>query len=74
MEEKGPSEGNEEEDAVLLAMLENCNDLYGQQQRIAKAMRKGFLNMAKARQSMGPGSLSALDCRERFGAQISVEE
>ena len=37
-------------------------------------MRRGFLTMAKARQSMGRGALSALDCREKMIAQMTVEK
>ena len=47
--------------------------MYEEQQLASKAMRKGFLDMAKARQSMGRGALSCLDVREDFKPQHMVE-
>ena len=51
------------EDEALVALLEKVDGLYAEQQRIAKSMRKGFLNITKARQSMGRNALSALVSR-----------
>jgi hypothetical protein len=65
--------GNDADDA-LVAMLRQVNELYQEQQLAAKSMRHGFLNMAKARQSMGPNSLSALDCREHMRAQFMLNK
>jgi vacuolar-type H+-ATPase subunit D/Vma8 len=44
-----------EKDEALMCLLRSVNELYEEQQKGAKSMRKGFLNMAKARQSMGRG-------------------
>ena len=63
-----------ESDKAVIALLQHVNELYGEHQQAAKLMRKGFLNMAKARQSMGRGALSALDCREKMAAQMTVEK
>mmetsp|Transcript_104506 Transcript_104506/g.301274 ORF Transcript_104506/g.301274 Transcript_104506/m.301274 type:complete len:218 (+) Transcript_104506:1187-1840(+) len=61
------------EDEALVALLEKVDGLYAEQQRIAKSMRKGFLNITKARQSMGRNALSALNCRELVDAQVRVD-
>jgi len=61
-------------DDTVLGILRSCNELYGYQQLAATSMRKGFLNLAKARQSLGRGTVSALDCREDMWASATVEE
>ena len=63
-----------ESDKAVMTLLRLVNELYAENQRGAKSMRKGFLDMAKARQSMGRGALSALDCREKMVAQMTVEK
>mmetsp|Transcript_6998 Transcript_6998/g.15994 ORF Transcript_6998/g.15994 Transcript_6998/m.15994 type:complete len:241 (-) Transcript_6998:340-1062(-) len=60
-------------DEALLTVLRQAGELYEEQQLASKAMRKGFLDMAKARQSMGRGALSCLDVREDFKPQHMVE-
>ena len=64
----------DESDKAVLALLRMVNELYAENQHGAKSMRRGFLTMAKARQSMGRGALSALDCREKMIAQMTVEK
>lgn len=59
-------------DDALLLLLRCANGLYAEQQQGAKSLRRGFLDMAKARQSLGHGSVSALDCREDLRAKITV--
>jgi hypothetical protein len=61
-------------DETLLSLLRATSDLYTEQQHAAKNMRKGFLNLAKARQSLGRGTVSALDCREEILPQFTVDE
>mmetsp|Transcript_9688 Transcript_9688/g.17380 ORF Transcript_9688/g.17380 Transcript_9688/m.17380 type:complete len:205 (-) Transcript_9688:73-687(-) len=61
------------EDEVLVGLLEKVDAMYAEQQRLAKAMRKGFLNITKARRNLGPNSLSALNCREEIEAQIRID-
>jgi hypothetical protein len=60
-------------DETLLSLLRATSDLYAEQQHAAKNMRKGFLNLAKARQSLGRGTVSALDCREEMWPQFTLE-
>jgi len=61
-------------DETLFTLLRATSDLYTEQQHAAKNMRKGFLNLAKARQSLGRGTVSALDCREEVLPQFTVDE
>ena len=63
---------DEAEDAALLSCLQACHDLYSRQQQFAHSTRKGFMNVAKARQSMGRSSVSVLDCREELVAQFRI--
>ena len=49
---------DEAEDAALLSCLQACHDLYSRQQQFAHSTRKGFMNVAKARQSMSDGSFN----------------
>lgn len=44
-----------DKDEALMCLLRSVNELYEEHQKGAKSLRKGFLNMAKARQSMGRG-------------------
>jgi hypothetical protein len=54
--------------------LSQADEYYQGQQRLAKMIRRGFLDLAKARQSVGPSStISALDCREELVAQYMIE-
>ena len=38
----------------------------------AKTMRKGFMNLTKARQSLGRGTVSAHDVREDMWASLTL--
>lgn len=60
----------ETENKAVLVVLNQADQFYREQQRLAKAMRKGFLDLAKAR---GVSTrISALDCREEIHAQFTL--
>lgn len=59
----------ETENKAVLVVLNQADQFYREQQRLAKAMRKGFLDLAKARVA---ARISALDCREEIHAQYTL--
>ena len=61
----------EAENRAVLVVLNQADQFYREQQRLAKLMRKGFLDLAKARSTVG-GPISALDCREELQAQFTL--
>mmetsp|Transcript_7163 Transcript_7163/g.29771 ORF Transcript_7163/g.29771 Transcript_7163/m.29771 type:complete len:193 (-) Transcript_7163:1140-1718(-) len=62
------------ENKAVLVVLNQADEFYREQQRLAKVLRKGFLDLAKARSSVGPSCrISALDCREDIQAQYAVD-
>eukprot|EP00634_Sargassococcus_sp_CCMP2135_P012232 CAMPEP_0198647352 /NCGR_PEP_ID=MMETSP1467-20131203/2650_1 /TAXON_ID=1462469 /ORGANISM="unid. sp., Strain CCMP2135" /LENGTH=178 /DNA_ID=CAMNT_0044382975 /DNA_START=18 /DNA_END=554 /DNA_ORIENTATION=- len=64
----------ETENKAVLVVLSQADEFYREQQRLAKALRKGFLDLAKARSAAGPSTrISALDCREEIVAQFAVD-
>ena len=64
----------EQENAAILCVLTEADEYYKEQQRLGKTIRKGFLDLAKARQAVGPSSsISALNVREELSAQFSVD-
>mmetsp|Transcript_3404 Transcript_3404/g.11170 ORF Transcript_3404/g.11170 Transcript_3404/m.11170 type:complete len:188 (-) Transcript_3404:791-1354(-) len=64
----------ETENQAVLVVLNQADEFYREQQKLAKALRKGFLDLAKARSAVGPsGRISALDCREELQAQYAVD-
>ncbi|KAJ8604832.1 hypothetical protein CTAYLR_001040 [Chrysophaeum taylorii] len=61
----------ETENRAVLVMINQADQFYREQQRLAKTLRKGFLDLAKARSAVGPScKISALDCREELQAQF----
>ncbi|KAJ1445714.1 hypothetical protein M885DRAFT_549075 [Pelagophyceae sp. CCMP2097] len=60
------------ENRALIVGLQQADAYYQEQQRLAKTIRKGFLDLAKARQSSA-SPISALNCREELCAQYLVE-
>ena len=64
----------ETENRAVLVVLNQADEFYREQQKLAKALRKGFLDLAKARSAVGPSCrISALDCREELSAQYAVD-
>lgn len=61
----------ENENRAVLVVLNQADQFYREQQRLAKLMRKGFLDLAKARSTVG-APISALDCREELQAQFTL--
>ena len=62
------------ENRAVIVVLNQADEFYREQQLLAKALRKGFLDLAKARTAVGPSCrISALDCREELQAQYAVD-
>ena len=71
---EAPSALDVENKAILVALNE-ADQYYQEQQRFGKTIRKGFLDLAKARQAVGPSNaISALNVREELSTQFSVDE
>ena len=62
----------ETENAAVLTVLREADAFYREQQRLGRTVRRGFLDLAKARQQHGAGSISALNLRKDLEAQQSV--
>mmetsp|Transcript_22841 Transcript_22841/g.29598 ORF Transcript_22841/g.29598 Transcript_22841/m.29598 type:complete len:192 (-) Transcript_22841:31-606(-) len=62
----------ETENRAVLVVLSQADEYYKEQQRLAKALRKGFLDLAKARMNT-QGRISALDCREEIWPEFTVD-
>ena len=56
----------------MLTVLREADAFYREQQRLGRTVRRGFLDLAKARQQHGAGSISALNLRKDLEAQQSV--
>mmetsp|Transcript_25373 Transcript_25373/g.33120 ORF Transcript_25373/g.33120 Transcript_25373/m.33120 type:complete len:269 (-) Transcript_25373:188-994(-) len=58
---------------LVISILAACEDLQALQQEINKGMRKGFLQITRARQASGIGQISALNCRSEFPPFLTVD-
>ena len=67
-----PAADVETENAAVLTVLREADAFYREQQRLGRTVRRGFLDLAKARQQHGAGSISALNLRKDLEAQQSV--
>ncbi|CAM9654127.1 unnamed protein product, partial [Laminaria digitata] len=75
---------NDDALAALLTALEDLHNIQNEMHTCIKKARegssyhrnysqlRGFLNMAKARRSMGRNSVSVLDTREEFSAEVTI--
>lgn len=59
-------------DDALAALLTALEDLHNIQNEMHTCIKQGFLNMAKARRSMGRNSVSVLDTREEYSAEVTI--
>lgn len=66
-----PAADVETENAAVLCVLREADAFYREQQRLGRTVRRGFLDLAKARQQHGAG-ISALNLRKDLEAQQSV--
>lgn len=66
-----PAADVETENAAVLCVLREADAFYREQQRLGRTVRRGFLDLAKARQQHGVG-ISALNLRKDLEAQQSV--
>ena len=67
-----PAADVDAENAAVLTVLREADAFYREQQRLGRTVRRGFLDLAKARQQHGAGSISALNLRKDLEAQQSV--
>ena len=67
-----PAADVDTENAAVLTVLREADAFYREQQRLGRTVRRGFLDLAKARQQHGAGSISALNLRKDLEAQQSV--
>ena len=67
-----PAADVDTENAAVLTVLREADAFYREQQRLGRTVRRGFLDLAKARQQHGAGSVSALNLRKDLEAQQSV--
>ncbi|CAM9967821.1 unnamed protein product [Pylaiella littoralis] len=67
-----------DEDMVLAALLTALEDLHNIRNEMHTCIKQarqtfcGFLNMAKARRSIGRNSVSVLDTREEYSAEVTI--
>ncbi|CAM9531003.1 unnamed protein product [Ectocarpus sp. 4 AP-2014] len=69
-----------DEDSALSALLTALEDLHNIRNEMHTCLKQasascsacGFLNMAKARRSMGRNSVSVLDTREEYAAEVTI--
>eukprot|EP00903_Cladosiphon_okamuranus_P011777 g11070.t1 len=61
-----------DEDVALAALLTALEDLHNIRNEMHACIKQGFLNMAKARRTMGRNSVSVLDTREHYAAEVTV--
>jgi len=64
---------NERTNDFLLELFSCCEDLTKLNDSINQGMRKGFLQMARARQTSGMNQLSVLNCRAEFLPFVTIE-
>eukprot|EP00752_Nemacystus_decipiens_P012150 g10769.t1 len=61
-----------DEDVALAALLTALEDFHNIRNEMHACLKQGFLNMAKARRTMGRNSVSVLDTREQYSAEVTI--